>query len=154
MKTRPLARGKNLKSVAAFFCAALALLMLTGCPEGIRGIDIPNIQKAISEGREIRLSDFILFRWQRVFIYAPYTSQDQIKKETGTAVPFPGSDSEGHCLLAFIDEGKVVKSLEVKRSEADFSALQRKGGYNVDEAVFKAVTLSSGRKQLKKTTEP
>src|SRR5437660_8131334 len=62
-------------------------------------------------GTVVHLASLTGFSWDRVHIFAPYTSQDTIDAQLGFAWPEAAatgiSDSEGIALLVFVKDGKV-----------------------------------------------
>src|SRR5438552_106516 len=112
-----------------------AILALTGCAKSnLQGFAIPALKDAIAKTEVIELKKFTAFPWDRVHFFATYTPPDVIRKEVGQDVPFPHSSNEGYCLVVFMASSTVVASVEVRRSDADFSTLFRPGGYSPEEA--------------------
>jgi hypothetical protein len=136
----------SMKTLAYIIAIVFAF---TGCAGDMaRGFRTPDLREAIARNDTIVLSKFTDFAWDKVYIFAPYTPEDIIKSEIGESIPFPHSEDEGHCLLAFSEKGKVVAWLEVQRSDADFADLHRVGGYSPQEAVFLVKKTADGWKKL------
>ena len=116
---------------------ALVVLALVGCGRFPGdGFDLARCAADTRRRSTIKLADYTAFQWDRVHTFRPYASDNVVAEETGTEVPFPGSDSERFCLLVFLLNGKVVMATEVERKVLDFADVYRKGGYSQSEAVF------------------
>jgi hypothetical protein len=120
---------------------ALVIVFLVGCspPSNSDEFALSALKEDIRDQKSISLRTYTTFDWDKVYVFPPYTHESLIKEDTGTKVKFPHSDSEGHCLLVFTNQGQVIKEIEVQRSRADFSMLYRKEGYSRDEADFNVV---------------
>ncbi|MGK0291049.1 MAG: hypothetical protein ACI86H_002516 [bacterium] len=100
------------------------------------------LTKLITHDETFKLKKLTNFQWERVFIFAPYTSQTAINrtigyqwlelKEEKTNI----HQSDEISLLVFLNQGKVTKYIEHTRSKGDFSRLGKKGGYLVKDAIF------------------
>ena len=103
-----------------------------------RGFDRSKFSEDTKKGAVVRLSDYPVFDWDRLHFFGPYTPEKIVVEEVGRSVPFPHVDSEEHCLLVFLFEGKIASAFEIERTPADFSRLFKRGGYSRSEAVFSA----------------
>lgn len=85
----------------------------------------------------MRISELTQFQWQKLYIFGPYTSNEEIAKTLGfewSEVSSTNIDyDESINLLIFVADTKVVHSLELPRSCGDF---QRNVSYTPEEANF------------------
>ncbi len=94
----------------------------------------------------LRLKDHTSFDWDRVYIFAPYTSTDQIDEALGyrwlraRSTGIEGTDR--FYLIVFTSEGKVTDHLMYPTELGDliyqYEKDQKLKGFNPDEAVFRA----------------
>jgi hypothetical protein len=88
----------------------------------------------------IDFSNLTLFSWERLYIFPPYTSSEEIDKVLGTV--WLGSrltsieSNEGITLLIFTQKSKVVQYLEFPRYLGDFAMAGNKTGYDRTESLF------------------
>ena len=136
---------------AAIFSLALALTF-TGCSRlSSRGLDREKLAGDVAAGSIVDLSRYTSFEWDRVFIFAPYTSAKVISDVVGSDVSFPGRNSEAYCLLVFRFQEKPVRAFEVERKIADFAELFQHSGYTQEDSVFVVdVRKAGGWRVLKK----
>jgi hypothetical protein len=118
----------------------LVAVLVTGC----RGHDDSGFQRQrlltdVKAQKMAKLSDYTDFSWDKFYVFEPYASEREIQKEVGHAVAFHNADSEGFCLLVFVDKGKLQRSFEEPRYPIDFCGISRRGGYTRDQALFTSV---------------
>jgi hypothetical protein len=99
------------------------------------------------DGAVLRMDQLTDFTWDRLHIFAPYTTREQVERELGVAwAGYDASGIERHdnfTLLVFISGGDVVRSLAIQMADGDFSALHRPQGYTSAEAVFSVAILDN-----------
>jgi hypothetical protein len=85
------------------------------------------------------------FEWDRFFVFAPYTAADTVRQELGSAWSEAGriERSDHFVLLVFVNQGRVVRFVDLPRS-ADFADAARKGGYSHSNAVFRCTRAPQG----------
>lgn len=103
------------------------LVMLQGCSkEDVRNY---KIEKAIFEivadqsKDEIDLLQLTEFEWDRAFLFAPYTNQEQINKTLGFSFEDKSqiAISDDIYLLVFTVQNRVSAYAEVDRQQADYT---------------------------------
>jgi len=90
-------------------------------------------------GNTVALSEITDFSWDRVFVFRPYRSPDEIARTVGfewnsDAVEVIGY-SDAHCLFLFVRDGTVEREALVSR-RPDCASLDNSGGYAHAEARF------------------
>lgn len=91
------------------------------------------------------------FRWDRMFVFGPYSGQESVEKSLGfkwhdyhrTSI----ESSDSVCLVVFVQAGKVVHWYEQPRT-VELAGLANGKGYRRPEAVFK-IERTGGRAELK-----
>lgn len=111
------------------------LLLLCACAERVQ-FDQGRLISDLSEGRNLPLTSYTDFEWDRVFIFPPYTPKSVIQKESGVAVDSAIEYSDSMSLLVFKNEGVGVANIEISRTTIDFSSVYSKVGYKKESAVF------------------
>ncbi len=88
----------------------------------------------------IDINSLSRFQWDKLHIFTPYMSYEDIKAELGFDWPYAKMTGiewdDGICLLVFVKDTKVVKYLVYPRHVGDFLTIGKKGGYSPEEAVF------------------
>jgi hypothetical protein len=88
----------------------------------------------------IDLTECTDFKWDRLFIFGPYTTARTINKNINTfwlGAYFSRIDSdESITLLIFMNKGRVVQYVEFSRDKVDFSTVANEAGYSSYEAKF------------------
>ncbi|HUF64139.1 MAG TPA: hypothetical protein VMN36_18825 [Verrucomicrobiales bacterium] len=92
-------------------------------------------------GERIELDAITAFRWTRVHLFGPYTSEEAVQQELGfrwqgfrrSAV----GRSDSVVLVVFVEGERVVHWFDQARAEADFLKAIRPGGYGPEDAVFR-----------------
>jgi len=91
-------------------------------------------------GATLRVADLTDFQWERLYVFAPYTTPAQIDRELGFPCPSTRRANiearDDVALLLFVEDRRVVRHLAHKRGKGDFSRLHHPGGYAKSEAVF------------------
>lgn len=126
---------------AALLLAAVAFACVHGCSVGGSSATSLAITEAVQRG-EARLDISALSpgEWDRLFVFAPYTDEEEVMRELG----FQWGDfrrssiqsSDRVSLLVFTEGVRVVEWFDHPRSMGDFSGLWRPGGYSRQESVF------------------
>ena len=79
------------------------------------------------------------FSWDKLYIFEPYTSAEEIEDIFGNRFTAPVTTIEtndGVTLLVFAKDGRVVQYLEYGRNRADFADAHNETGYLFQEARF------------------
>lgn len=131
---------------------AMALMVTTIANAESKALrfDLDALEKFAAQGQQFALSQFALFEWDHVHIFAPYTAPAQIKQIVGQSVNFPHSEGEGYCLLVFAKGGKVVAATEIARRIVDFAALRLPASFDRDKARFEVERGADGWRKIKK----
>jgi hypothetical protein len=87
----------------------------------------------------IDISAITPFAWEKLYLFGPYTSEEIISEVTdikrlGNLPTWIESD-DGIVLFVFVNEGKIVRYMNVYRN-TDFASADRRSGYSPSEAVF------------------
>ena len=112
------------------------------------------IKQAVEQGdgAVLRMDQLTDFAWDRLHVFTPYTTREQVERELGVAwAGYDASGIERHdnfTLLLFISAGQVVRSVAFPLGDGDFSTLHRPQGYARAEAIFSVATLD-GRKIIR-----
>lgn len=99
-------------------------------------------------GSLVNFAEIAPFEWERMFVFSPYTSHEQIERSLG--FPWSGVEStsidlnDSVNLIVFSRDHSVVCWLEHFRGEGDFESLDRMDGYPKNEAVFELYADPSG----------
>lgn len=141
--TRHIQRGAAAAALLALALAALLTVLLA--PVAAQNQLEDALARAVRMYRvgyasEIDLADFTDFNWDRVFVFPPYTALDTIDAAIGygwargvnLSLPVNGSVN----LLVFIRDGRVVRHIEMPRSEADFSGAAEQSPFTPQTARF------------------
>jgi hypothetical protein len=151
---------KNSKPLLAFIVVALLgaaiFIFLSSQRElGLAGQIADGIETAVStNATQINLADLTDFAWDNLYIFAPYTTPEQINVALGFTWPdAESSDIAMHddiTLLVFVENGRVVDHVEFPRAQGDFAAAAAAQPYPPEQAVF--VLDNSNGIQLMPTT--
>jgi hypothetical protein len=128
---------------------ALVLVLLAGwvwnCAPASGRAASRVLASAVQSGRPtVHLRDLPGPPWERVHIFGPYTSRQQV----ASALGFPWNDgaaarelerSDGLNLLLFVRGGRVVLTVRHRRDEGDFGPESLRRGFSVNEAEFRVV---------------
>jgi hypothetical protein len=120
--------------------AAFIGLWLIGCRD-VHPVSA-SIGGAVQEGTGTRLAlaDHATFAWEKVCIVGPYTSDDQVDAITGipgaAAHAFDVRSSDTIDVLMFIDQRRIVLSIEHQRNRGDFGTELLGRCYPRAQAVF------------------
>lgn len=112
------------------------------------------LASAVQSGRPtVCLRDLPGPAWERVHIFGPYTS----RQEVAAALGFPWNDgaaarelerSDSLNLLLFVREGRVVMTVRHRRDAGDFGPASLRRGFSVNEAEFRVVRRADGWRVL------
>jgi hypothetical protein len=134
MKTRIASRSAILLSTIMSACG---LVQLETDNEISRWIE-SKVQ--FGTGAFLDLTEINDFRWDRLYFFPPYSTDEEIKAALGTAWPVMGHSRvhmlEGFTLVVFVLDGNVVRAHDHERTKGDFSELYRREGYARSEAKF------------------
>lgn len=132
-----------------FFSAIWALCCSVVLPCGhSSGVGDPLIEQLTGEvvrapaGNEpIRMAAVTDFKWDQLFLFAPYTPTEHIVTVTGlnSAAEVESSGIEGRddiTLLVFLADGKLQKWVPFPRGKVDFAGLAEEGPLTPEQAVF------------------
>ncbi|CAN1209438.1 hypothetical protein TUMEXPCC7403_04390 [Tumidithrix helvetica PCC 7403] len=147
------------------------LAVLTGCqeapvnyPSDYRGIQLNPSRASLQDilraeiskqsklsGTSLKLRSLTAFDWDKVYIFPPYTSVDEIQKSLG--FPWKAAESsriferEDISLLVFVKRNQVVQYLAYPRSKGDFADIKALNGLTPDQAAF-AIAISADSRLL------
>ena len=99
------------------------------------------IHDASKDGSVFRMTDAMEFDWDRLYVFAPYTTNQQVSEEIGFKWMGLASEDERNedlCFLIFVKQNKVIQFFKYQRLYGDFSQAYQRGGYSSQEAVFTA----------------
>ena len=92
------------------------------------------------DGTVLRVAELTPFAWTRLHVFEPYTPPGVIRQELGFAwgaAKSTGLESdEGHALLVFVRDKRVVSFVMYPRNQGDFAGLHLVDGYKPENAVF------------------
>ncbi|WP_051758178.1 hypothetical protein [Rossellomorea vietnamensis] len=75
------------------------------------------------QNKEIEIHSIADFKWDKAYLFPPYTSQESIEKKL--KIEYEDSDNISNrddiYLLVFLHEGRVVQYTEINRQKADFT---------------------------------
>lgn len=104
-----------------------------------------NLAQTISQNQAgeisvVDISSITTFSWDRLFVFAPYTSHERMDAILGRF--WLGSrfttieSSDRVTLIVFTKNGRVVQYLEFPRGQGDFSTADNGAGYAIEESRF------------------
>jgi hypothetical protein len=72
---------------------------------------------------EITVKPLTNFKWDKAFLFEPYSPQENIEEQLGVDFEDPSniSSRDDIYLLVFLDDKKVVQYAEIKRQKSGFS---------------------------------
>ena len=87
----------------------------------------------------IDISTITPFAWERLYLFGPYTTNEQIVEATGIrrlgSLKSMIEYSDGIVLFVFVNQNKIVKHMDYYRTP-DFVYSIRESGYSPSEAIF------------------
>jgi len=102
--------------------------------------------------RSVTDAEFEPLEWDRVHIFAPYSTPELIEQELGfgwaASADHSINMSDAIHLLVFVRNDAVVRFTELSRDFGNFAGPDLAGGYTPNEAVF-AVVRASGQLTLR-----
>jgi len=125
---------RNVRRLASVLVLVAAfVLVVSGC--GSRAAPDSELSNAITKQAEAgagTVIDFVAltdFQWERLYIFDPYTTVDEIHRALGfrwNAAASTGIDKlDGIALLVFVEGDEVVRYVEHPRNRGDFVPLAR-----------------------------
>jgi hypothetical protein len=116
-----------MKNVAVF-TFILIVFVLVGCGQSFfeRNTDLEKAVYSLVEdinNTDIHLNSVTNFKWDKAFLFEPYTIQETITKETGVDYKDPSNIEmrDDIYLLVFLNENKVVHFAEINRQKCSFT---------------------------------
>lgn len=92
------------------------------------------------EGTIINLAEMTSFEWDKLYIFDPYESRDNIQNSIGQQFlktdELPMGVSEGDTLLVFTKNNQVVHYFNHPRGKGDFSGLKNHNWFTPQNAKF------------------
>lgn len=117
--------------------AFAACLVMSACADsGLSERITATVEKGA--GTKLVMADLTDFDWQRLYIFAPYTTQKQIDRSLGFEWPDPEGIElhDTFTLLAFVNDGEVVSYVAQPLGQGDFADLSEGSPWTPDSAVF------------------
>jgi hypothetical protein len=137
---------KNSKPLLAFLVvallgAAIFIFLSRQTEPSLAGQIADGIETAVStNATQINLADLTDFAWDNLYIFAPYTTPEQINAALGFTWPEAASaDITLHddiTLLIFVQNGRIVDHVEFPRAQGDFAAAAAAQPYTPERAIF------------------
>jgi hypothetical protein len=130
--------------------ATVACLIALGCSrtKGDEELGRAIVARAQEGGGDVTVADVpavTQFSWERVHIFPPNTPADKVREELGFSWDEAGRIAKQDVvLLVFLDQGKVVRFVDLPRDAVDLAPTARKGGYNHSDAVFRCTKQPTG----------
>lgn len=135
----------------ATLAACLLAVTAAGCAAGSTRLSGQSLSVPGGVERVVFADEFDEFDWQRVYVFAPYSTRVTVEARLGFAWPEYKDTSvemsDSVCLVVFVSDGAVVGWYEQSR-DIDLSDLDSAEGYSRDEAVF-GVTREADRLVLR-----
>jgi hypothetical protein len=122
-------------------CSLIVLLasVLSGCGEDPTAAAIV-AQVRSGPGHPLVLSELAPFRWDRVCLFGPYTTAQEVVQITGlpeAARATHGIESnESIDLLLFVEGDRIVREVELPRTGGDFAPELLRKCYSRRDAIF------------------
>jgi hypothetical protein len=106
----------------------LLILLLVGCNQN-RVQHNKDLEESIytividENNSEITIKPLTDFKWDKAFIFEPYTPQEHIEEQLGVDFKDPSniSSRDDIYLLVFLHDEKVIQYAEINRQKSDFS---------------------------------
>jgi hypothetical protein len=106
----------------------LIVVMIVGCGNSdvLHNIDFEKTMHSMVENqnnREIKVKPLTDFKWDKAYLFEPYTPQEHIEKQMGVEFADPSNirSRDDIYLIVFLNEGNVVQYAEITRQKTDFS---------------------------------
>jgi len=134
----------NFKYALMAFGAAVMCFGVCGCAKSDRSLITTLEQSAraaiTNSNQVVKVSDVTDFKWDKLFIFQPYTPIDRINSRLGFRWIDPErvtlSVPETAYLLVFVKDGQVVRRIEFPRSVGDFSSLEAQEAFIYGRDIF------------------
>ncbi|TYS86421.1 hypothetical protein FZC88_18365 [Rossellomorea aquimaris] len=102
--------------------------MMVGCSQS-DGLHNKDFEKAIysmvkdQDNKVIKVTPLTDFKWDKAYLFQPYTPQEHIEKQMGVEFEDPSNirSRDDIYLIVFLNEGNVVQYAEITRQKTDFS---------------------------------
>lgn len=119
--------------------------------ERVEGAIVAEIQEAARGDSVFSLAATLVAPWERVYLFRPYTDPETIRGALGFSWDSPGvrriGSYDGHVLVVFVVDRRVVTSGLIPRSKGDFTfAIEGEfGSYTRGQATFRTEISRGGR---------
>ena len=93
----------------------------------------------ISKGNVVNLEKLTLFEWDKVHVYGPHSSYEEIDGKLGTSFnnkDYENNVKEGECLFIFMLKGQPVNNSKTTRNRIGCSEILEPGVYAPTDAIF------------------
>jgi len=135
---------------SALLLVGIILLWLASCTASSNRKLQSDLQKTLqvsADGTVLHLSAITQFKWEKVFIFGPYTSRRAIEQALGFHWASPVvkeiESSDSFELLIFVRNGRVVQYARVQRRSADWD-ISDQNGFTPSESSFLVRRPSAG----------
>jgi hypothetical protein len=106
----------------------LVFVLIVGCShndiEHNKGLE-KSIYSMVKDrtNKEIEVNSIADFKWDKAYLFEPYSTEEHIEKQLGVKYEDPSNISrrDDIYLLVFLNEGKVVQYAEINRQKGNFS---------------------------------
>jgi hypothetical protein len=110
------------------------------------------VRESDRTGVPFRLASVTSFEWDRVYVFGPYSTPEQIREQLGFDWPAAEDskieDADWMNLLVFVRDGRVVHAYEHDRGNGDLEPLARSvlrsGGLSPNDAVLRVAHVRGG----------
>ncbi len=133
----------------SLFSLIVVLLATPGCDgdggdQHLAGLIAAQAQRG--NPSTVRMSALTTFPWERLFVFAPYTTAEAIENDLGFRWSRSNmiEMSDQFSLLVFVKDKSVMRFVAKSRSGGDFVGSYRRGGFSREEAVFRCSKNSDG----------
>ncbi|MGE6755451.1 hypothetical protein ACQKFO_18710 [Rossellomorea sp. NPDC071047] len=106
----------------------LIVVMIVGCGKSdvLHNIDFEKTMYSIVKDqhtKEINIKPLTDFKWDKAYLFEPYTPQEHIEKRMGAEFEDPSNirSRDDIYLIVFLNDGNVVQYAEISRQKTDFS---------------------------------
>jgi len=132
------------KTAFGVLSVVAAMLSFSGCGEAensfVEALHRSGEAALKTSNAVVSVSSVTRFQWEKLFIFGPYTSVDQIHAQLGyrwaEAQGTHIDSSETFYLLVFTKAGKVVQHYKFPRSLGDFENLEAGNEFSRETAAF------------------
>ncbi len=122
-------------------CLCICIVVFVGCRKYESPVSSAIAEKVLKgEGTIINLTELTDFKWDKLYIFDPYESRDNIQSLIGQQFlknnELPMGVSEGDAFLLFMKDNKVVHYFNHPRGKGDFSGLKNHNWFTPQNAKF------------------